>query len=63
MKDRGRFVAAPRDEDPRSCFAVYDTNARIVRICRAEYDIATAAKKIIEAGLPEINAERLKIGR
>jgi len=56
-------IGQPRDEDPRSCFAVYDTNARIVRICRAEYDIATAAKKIIEAGLPEINAERLKIGR
>jgi predicted phosphodiesterase len=56
-------VGQPRDEDPRSCFAIYDTDAQIVRICRAEYDIETAAKKIIEAGLPEINAERLKIGR
>jgi len=56
-------VGQPRDEDPRSCFAIYDTDARIARICRAEYDIASAAKKILEAGLPEINAERLKIGR
>lgn len=56
-------VGQPRDEDPRSCFAVYDTDAKIARICRAEYDIEAAAKKIIAAGLPEINAERLKIGR
>lgn len=56
-------VGQPRDEDPRSCFAIYDTDAKVVRICRAEYDIDAAAKKIIEAGLPEINAERLRIGR
>jgi predicted phosphodiesterase len=56
-------VGQPRDEDPRSCFAIFDTTARIVRICRQEYDIEGAVKKIIAAGLPEINAERLKIGR
>ncbi len=53
----------PRDEDPRACCAIYDTEQNIVRICRVEYDIHTAAEKIINAGLPVINAERLKIGR
>jgi predicted phosphodiesterase len=56
-------VGQPRDEDPRSCFAIYDTDAAIVQICRVAYDIGATGKKIIEAGLPEINAERLKIGR
>lgn len=53
----------PRDEDPRACCAIYDTDAKIVRICRNEYDIYGAAEKITKAGLPVINAERLKIGR
>ncbi len=56
-------VGQPRDEDPRSCFAIYDTDAKVVRICRVPYDMQSTCAKIIEAGLPEINAERLKIGR
>jgi len=56
-------VGQPRDEDPRACFAIYDTDAKVVRICRLEYDVKAAGRKIVEAGLPEINAERLKIGR
>lgn len=56
-------VGQPRDEDPRASCAVYDTDARTINICRVEYDIQAAGRKIIEAGLPEINAERLKIGR
>lgn len=69
IKDGKRYiinvgsVGQPRDEDTRSSLAIYDTDARLVRICRVEYDIETAGRKIIEAGLPEINAERLKIGR
>ena len=56
-------VGQPRDEDPRACCAIFDTEQNIVRICRVEYDIQTTAEKIINAGLPVINAERLKIGR
>ena len=53
----------PRDEDPRASCAIFDTDLGIVRICRVEYDIASAAEKIVAGGLPIINAERLKIGR
>ncbi len=53
----------PRDEDPRASCAIFDTDQNIARICRVEYDIYGAAEKIVKAGLPIINAERLKIGR
>ena len=34
----------------------------LVTLCRAEYDIASAQKKIIDAGLPELLALRLDAG-
>ena len=69
LEDGKRYIinvgstGQPRDEDPRASCAIYDTDLGIVRICRVEYDILTAAEKIVDAGLPIINAERLKIGR
>lgn len=56
-------VGQPRDENPKSCFAIYDSEKELVKIVRIEYDIETAGKKILDAGLPEILAERLKFGR
>lgn len=56
-------VGQPRDENPRSSCAVYDTESGSVEILRLEYDIAKTADKIIKAGLPEINALRLFEGR
>jgi len=56
-------VGQPRDGDPRACYAIYDTKAKMVEIKRLEYDIKTAQAKIIEAGLPRILAERLAVGR
>jgi len=35
----------------------------LVRVSRVKYDVEKAAKKIVQAGLPEILAERLKYGR
>jgi predicted phosphodiesterase len=56
-------VGQPRDEDPRACCAVYDTDEQKVWIRRVEYDIESAAAKIIKAGLPDLLAERLRYGR
>jgi diadenosine tetraphosphatase ApaH/serine/threonine PP2A family protein phosphatase len=56
-------VGQPRDGDPRAAYAIYDTATRQVRYCRAAYDIAGAQKKIHEAGLPPILADRLTVGR
>lgn len=55
-------VGQPRDGDRRAGYATYDSGTRVVTLCRAEYDIASAQKKIIDAGLPELLALRLNAG-
>ncbi|MBI5235451.1 MAG: metallophosphoesterase family protein [Deltaproteobacteria bacterium] len=55
-------VGQPRDADPRASFVIYDSVAQSITFHRADYDIQTTARKIIEAGLPERLAERLKLG-
>lgn len=56
-------VGQPRDGDWRAAYAVYDIAAQTVQIRRINYDIETAQKKIIDAGLPSLLAERLALGR
>jgi diadenosine tetraphosphatase ApaH/serine/threonine PP2A family protein phosphatase len=56
-------VGQPRDGDPRAAFGVLDTEARTLIVKRVPYDVATAQAKIIAAGLPEVLAQRLAIGR
>lgn len=55
-------VGQPRDGDPRSAYAVYEPEARLVTLRRVEYNIVAAQKKILEAGLPELLAFRLNAG-
>lgn len=56
-------VGQPRDGDARAAYGLLDSAARSVTIMRTPYDIATAQAKIIEAGLPEVLAQRLAVGR
>lgn len=56
-------VGQPRDGDPRAAYALYDPSGQTVTLRRVEYDIENAAEKILEAGLPAHNAERLRAGR
>lgn len=56
-------VGQPRDGDWRACYAIYDTDHRVVVFRRVEYDIATTQRKILAAGLPEMLAERIAEGR
>jgi diadenosine tetraphosphatase ApaH/serine/threonine PP2A family protein phosphatase len=56
-------VGQPRDGDPRACYAIYDQDAKLVVFRRVDYDIAGTQKKIHEAGLPSMLAERLEEGR
>lgn len=56
-------VGQPRDGDPRACYCVYDTDKREIEFRRVEYDVNSAHRAIIEAGLPRILAERLLEGR
>ncbi len=55
-------VGQPRDGDPRAAYALYDSESRLVTLCRTEYDIPAAQRKILEAGLPEQLAMRLNAG-
>lgn len=55
-------VGQPRDGDPRAAYAIYEPGARLVRLCRTNYDIEGAQKKILDAGLPEMLALRLNAG-
>ena len=45
-------VGQPRDGDPRASYAIYDSEARIIRLHRIPYDIEATQSKIMEAGLP-----------
>jgi diadenosine tetraphosphatase ApaH/serine/threonine PP2A family protein phosphatase len=56
-------VGQPRDGDPRAAFGFYDTDTRTVTMMRAPYDVETAQAKIIAAGLPDVLAQRLAVGR
>lgn len=56
-------IGQPRDENPRAVCCIYNSDKKIITIKRLVYNIDKAAKKIINAGLPVINAERLKMGR
>lgn len=53
----------PRDGDWRASYAIYDVENQEVSIRRLEYDIQKAQDKIIEAGLPEMLAHRLSLGK
>ena len=56
-------VGQPRDDNPKASYAIYDTVQQKVWIRRIPYDVEAAGKRIREAGLPEVLAERLKFGR
>ena len=56
-------VGQPRDGDPRAGYALYDSEAQLLSWCRVSYDVESARKKILEAGLPPILADRLPMGR
>lgn len=53
----------PRDGDPRAAYALYDSDAGMITYFRTPYDVASAQKRIRDAGLPTILADRLAVGR
>lgn len=55
-------VGQPRDEDARAAYGIYDSDTRLFRLVRVEYDIECEAARIRAAGLPAILAERLFLG-
>jgi diadenosine tetraphosphatase ApaH/serine/threonine PP2A family protein phosphatase len=55
-------VGQPRDGNPQAAFALYDDARGTLNFIRAPYDVDSAARKILAAGLPEFLAERLFLG-
>ena len=55
-------IGQPRDYDPRSCCAVFDTETCHFKYVRSEYNIEAQMKKIINAGLAYNFGARLLVG-
>lgn len=55
-------VGQPRDGNSAAAYALFDEDERTLSFFRVPYDHATAARKIIAAGLPERLAARLQRG-
>lgn len=68
IKDKYRYmvnvgsVGQPRDNNPKSAFALYDTTQKTVTLLRVPYNIAITQEKIIKAELPIQLAQRLQNG-
>ena len=56
-------VGQPRDFVWQAGYAIYDNEQQQVEFYRCPYDLATAQKKIRDAGLPQPLADRLALGR
>ena len=56
-------IGQPRDNDPKSCYAIYDTDSKTIRLKRVAYDLNETQKQMADLGLPEYLIERLAVGR
>jgi diadenosine tetraphosphatase ApaH/serine/threonine PP2A family protein phosphatase len=56
-------VGQPRDGDPRAAYAVIDVEGRRVELFRVTYEVKAAQAKVVRAGLPDVLAHRLAVGR
>ncbi len=55
-------VGQPRDSDPRASYAIYDSEARMIRLHRIPYNIAATQDKMMQVGLPIHLITRLQEG-
>jgi putative phosphoesterase len=56
-------VGQPRDGNPLTSFAIYDSDTGVVTFHRLSYQVQRTQRKILKAGLPRPLADRLAIGR
>ncbi len=55
-------VGQPRDNDPRACYVIFDSDEYEIEFHRVEYDIENAQRKMSEARLPSNLISRLSAG-
>jgi diadenosine tetraphosphatase ApaH/serine/threonine PP2A family protein phosphatase len=69
MRDGSKYlvnpgsIGQPRDGDPRAAYAIADTSGKRVELFRLQYPVEETQEKILKAGLPEVLAQRLAVGR
>ena len=55
-------VGQPRDEDPRSSYAIFDSENNTWSNHRAAYKVEAVQKRMRKVGLPKAHIQRLKFG-
>jgi diadenosine tetraphosphatase ApaH/serine/threonine PP2A family protein phosphatase len=55
-------VGQPRDGDPRASYAIYDSDSRVIRLYRVEYDIGSVQLEMTKKNLPMRLIVRLERG-
>lgn len=56
-------VGQPWDGNPQAAYVVYDLDESTIEVRRLDYDVLTAQRKILAAGLPPLLASRLPLGQ
>jgi len=56
-------VGQPRDNDPRACYIIADTDSNQINYRRVDYDVKTTQAKMKKARLPDFLIERLAVGQ
>jgi diadenosine tetraphosphatase ApaH/serine/threonine PP2A family protein phosphatase len=56
-------VGQPRDGDPRAAYGIVDVDGRLMTMIRVDYALEAAQAKVVKAGLPDVLAQRLGVGR
>jgi predicted phosphodiesterase len=56
-------VGQPRDGDWRAAYSIYHAEENLIEQRRVRYNIDLARRKILDAGLPRLLADRLALGR
>ena len=56
-------VGQPRDSNPHAAFGILDTEENAFEQVRIKYPIEKAAKRVVDAELPQFLADRLFIGK
>jgi predicted phosphodiesterase len=56
-------VGQPRDNNPAASYAIYDMVENAIHFRRVPYDVQAAQQRILDAGLPNVLAMRLAIGK
>ena len=55
-------VGQPRDRDPRSSYAILDTDQQRIYLYRVSYRASVARRRILSVGLPPVLGDRLLYG-